>query len=205
MAKVSEMKEMMASLLEGLNDTANKNNEKLCTQLEIVAEKLDSNGLRIDELTRAVGAGRMVQKVQIKGSKTGKKSSGEETVDGKDNGDIASFLETEGDNSGTGQNYQVTLHEHFVSEGTDAVKQAFNDEELVFSDADQSVSSGKVKAMCFQTAGLNGCSEIVSKSELDWQTKAGEDLHAAIMQNNSIIGYFLSMEDDEGKSNDAQR
>ena len=86
MAKVSEMKEMMASLLEaikGLNDNANKNNEKLCTQLEIVAEKLDSNGLRIDELTRAVGAGRMVQKVQIKGSKTGKKSSGEETVDGK--------------------------------------------------------------------------------------------------------------------------
>ena len=36
--------------------------------------------------------------------------------------------------------------------------------------------------------------EITSKSELDWQTKAGENLHAAIMQNNSIIGYFLSVE-----------
>ena len=39
-------------------------------------------------------------------------------------------------------------------EGTDAVKQAFVDGEVVLSNADQSVSSGKVNAMCFQT-GIN--------------------------------------------------
>ena len=139
---MAELSEMMIALLEaikGLNGTASKTNEKL----ELLAEKLESNGLRINGLARAIGAGRMVQKVPIRGSKTGKKSSGEETADGRGNGDKLSFLETEGDNSGTGQNYQVTLHKQFVLEGTDAVKQAFNDEELVFSDADQSVSSGK--------------------------------------------------------------
>jgi hypothetical protein len=79
---MAELSETMTALLEaikGLNETASKSNEKL----ELLADKLESNGLRIDGLARAV-AGRMVQKVPIRGSKTGKKSSGEETADGGD-------------------------------------------------------------------------------------------------------------------------
>ena len=119
MAEVSEMMTALLGAINGLNETASKSNEKL----ELLAEKLELNGQRIDGLARAV-AGGMVQKVPIRGSKTGKKSSGEETADGGDNGDDPSVLETEGDYSGTGQNYQVALHEKFVLENTDAVKQA---------------------------------------------------------------------------------